>query len=192
MPSKFPHSSSTRWTKKEDDDIIELRSLYWNWVPIADYLRWPRASQVEQRWNDLAMSRTTLKRHPETNVARQDFKIGSSNAGRKIIPFTPKEDDKLWSLYESGMPLPAVAQEIAGRSYSNCRYRLEKLRGDKNVAGRHVGWTQAEDEQLVKMYRDGLTFQEMSEEQGTRSARSFETRWQKELKERYPQIPRRR
>lgn len=78
--------------------------------------------------------------------------------------WTPAEEERLITLYEKGQTIATIAGAL-GKSTSPIYTKLSELRLNKRVGSRNTEaatLTQEQQEQLIALYRDGVTYESMA------------------------------
>ena len=145
-----------------------LRNSFVHRIKLDDLLDWCKNNQ--SRWSSLNLEIYALGTEPDwlKEKRRRDL----SNGPRKVS-WSLKEEKLLMKLVSEGMKFKDIAIKL-GRTEGSCRRRrfmiIEKSKSEGNsnfvVSRKRIIWTAEDEELLMKLFEDGLTFKEIAAKLG--------------------------
>lgn len=156
------NSKSTKWTKEDDDALIQLvsNSPNQNWVELTRFFTDKTAQQISERWEKV------LDPHlVKGSWTRREDQI--------IIDFVREHGVKNWT---------KLAEQLPGRIGKQCR---ERWRNHLDPDVNRNPWTPEEDDTLIKLHEEyGNQWVKIAESIPGRSDNSVKNRWNSTLKKR--------
>ena len=189
---------SLKWTRAEDDFIVEQYDQDSSWEDISLQLSGRSKGACRKRFDNYLLHRSKSPRRQERRAKWSNLKSTDSllnvplvarGRGSRIPSTTPgkggwtdHEDKTLIRMYNEGISWDDMPLQLNGRSPEACQSHFYKISAESSdVIQRKSYWTDKEDEKLLELHGAGLTWEKISSSLNTHSAAACKKHFYEDL-----------